>query len=179
MVKFYNHFDLIGLLDSHCPICFYGGGAKVTQCNGMIQNIAVFWKIDLKMNLFKIPCLTKRLNFLIFFVMNFVTWYAAFGIVTPVARELQIWKDAGPTMRSWHVLKTNYQSTWQRETHFGVGFLRIFRMINVCTVRTVMLRGFVRKLVYLSCATTAITWTVSKGGRVLVVMNPPLPSGAT
>ena len=31
------NFDLIGLLDSYRTICFYGGGAKVTQQNGMIQ----------------------------------------------------------------------------------------------------------------------------------------------
>ena len=37
MVNLYNHFGLIGLLDSHRPICFYGGGAKVTQHNGIIQ----------------------------------------------------------------------------------------------------------------------------------------------
>ena len=30
----YDHFDLIGLVDSYRPICFYGGGAKVTQRNG-------------------------------------------------------------------------------------------------------------------------------------------------
>ena len=39
IVNLYNHFDLIGLLDSHHTICFYGGGAKVTQNNGIIQHI--------------------------------------------------------------------------------------------------------------------------------------------
>ena len=29
----------MGLLDSYRLICFYGGGAKVTQHNGMIQYI--------------------------------------------------------------------------------------------------------------------------------------------
>ena len=33
----YNHFDLIGLLDSYRPIFFYGGGVKVTQYNGITQ----------------------------------------------------------------------------------------------------------------------------------------------
>ena len=31
------NFDLIGLLDSYRPICFYGGGAKVNQHKGIIQ----------------------------------------------------------------------------------------------------------------------------------------------
>ena len=31
------NFDLIGLLDTYRPICFYGGGAKVTQHNGIMQ----------------------------------------------------------------------------------------------------------------------------------------------
>ena len=36
-VNLYDHFDLIGWLDSHRPICFYGGGAKVTEHHGLIQ----------------------------------------------------------------------------------------------------------------------------------------------
>ena len=35
IVNLYNHFDLIGLLESYRPICFYEGGAKVTQHNGI------------------------------------------------------------------------------------------------------------------------------------------------
>ena len=31
------NFNLIGLLDSYRPICFYGGGAKVTEHNGMVS----------------------------------------------------------------------------------------------------------------------------------------------
>ena len=37
IVNLFNHCDLIGLLDSYRPICFYGGGAKVTQYYGTIQ----------------------------------------------------------------------------------------------------------------------------------------------
>ena len=29
----------MGFLDSHRPICFYGGGAKVTQHNGITQYV--------------------------------------------------------------------------------------------------------------------------------------------
>ena len=43
MVNLYNHFDLTGLLGSHRPICFYGGGAEVTQHNGMIQSSWTHW----------------------------------------------------------------------------------------------------------------------------------------
>ena len=44
MVNLYDHFDLIGLFDSYRPICFYGGGAKVTQHNGIIQqSVPDFW----------------------------------------------------------------------------------------------------------------------------------------
>ena len=32
-----GNFDLIGLLDSYCTICFYGGGTKVTKHRGTIQ----------------------------------------------------------------------------------------------------------------------------------------------
>ena len=37
MMNLYNRFDLTGLLDSYRPICFHGGGAKVTLHNAMIQ----------------------------------------------------------------------------------------------------------------------------------------------
>ena len=67
----------------------------------------------------------QKIEFFKNFFIDFGTWYAAFGIVTPVARELQIWKDAGPTMRSWHVLKTNYKIHTTNGNSFRVGFLRI------------------------------------------------------
>ena len=41
IVNLYNHFGLIGLLGSYRPICFYGGGAKVTQYDGMIQYVCI------------------------------------------------------------------------------------------------------------------------------------------
>ena len=37
MIKIRVHFGLIGLLASYRLICFHGGGAKVTQQNGIIQ----------------------------------------------------------------------------------------------------------------------------------------------
>ena len=36
------NFDLIGLLDSYRPICFYGGGAKVTRHDGIMQSALCF-----------------------------------------------------------------------------------------------------------------------------------------
>ena len=40
MLNLYNDFDLIGLLDSYRPICFYGGGVKVAQQNGVTRYIS-------------------------------------------------------------------------------------------------------------------------------------------
>ena len=37
MINIRVNFDLIGLLDSYRPICFYGGGATVTWHKGIIQ----------------------------------------------------------------------------------------------------------------------------------------------
>ena len=39
IVNLYNHFDLTGLLDSYHTICFYGGGAKVAQHDGIKQYV--------------------------------------------------------------------------------------------------------------------------------------------
>ena len=55
MVNLYNHFDLIGLLGPYRPICFYGGGANVTQHNGIIQYfVALLWTFFYKKNILPI-----------------------------------------------------------------------------------------------------------------------------
>ena len=56
------NYDLIDLLDSYRPICFHGGGAKVTQHNGVIQHSITMTILKLETSHFDkgTSVLTKR-----------------------------------------------------------------------------------------------------------------------